>query len=192
VSAACDCVCDLLRQAVAAHRDLLFFSSLSVLSTQGIKRSDSLGHEGRQVIIVEREYEELVGVVQAADACREVVVIRQEQRVFGHAVEDHIWAKRQAFQLRRDVGGRDPFGIQLGDHVKEEPLTHRLHRQVAAQCGHVRGASEVNLEQSLHFCTGPIAQAFAITFIQEKFVMGVVLILSMFSRGNPDRLSQRA
>jgi hypothetical protein len=76
-----------------------------------------------QVACVDREQEELVGIVDArrveavGDGAGEIVVVRDEQGVLQRVVDFDVGTEGEAFELGRDVVAVDSVRVEIRDDV---------------------------------------------------------------------------
>lgn len=88
--------------------------------------------ETRQFRRIEREHEELirvrraVRVMRVGDRADEVVVVRDEERVFFRAADGDVVAERDALELRRNIGRGNAMRGQHAHYVEKERFRERI------------------------------------------------------------------
>ena len=135
--------------------------------------------EVRQKRRIDGENEERIGVVHAGrmvrvhDMADEIVVVGHEQRVPERAAHVDVGAEGEAFELGRNVLGRDAMRAQRRHDVEEQRLADRGAGQIgfAGEAADVLSAVEVDVEELLERGDRVVAEALAIALVDQEFVI---------------------
>ena len=168
----------------------MMMTAVIIVTHLSMNRPDLLRHVTRQVRVVEGKHIELIGVsdhppsriarlfVWVCDAAQEIVVVGDVQGVFGLAIDNHVLAKGQAFDLGGDHVAIDASGIELGDKVEKLRFGHRIAGQVATDVGDILRTIEIDQEQLLDLgrrChvgqQRGVGQTIAVTLVHQELVV---------------------
>src|SRR5215813_6091523 len=136
-----------------------------------------------EVVVGEAEDEELVRVDVLSGRGVIAILIRKEVIIVGNpkgvkllAIEVDVWAKSDAFDLRRNLLHRETSLVhQLRQDVKEQHLLCTLDRNGrgsrSVESRDVGGGIEIDLVELFERRLAVVAQAFAVALVDDELVI---------------------